>query len=277
MVTTREEQANSPGMWPADFPLRSDGTVAEGLVVLSQSGSIEGRTTGHRSRCLAFDCPGWFIGVNWETGQPALRPCSEGWHYDPTNHTVRITGGGEISARFGAPAPLGIAPATPDSWPDRTALKRRSGWRVGNLDDHHLRVISQDHALALDAHRVESVVSALEEIGTLGQSRRWTSGSSSVMVDAVPPWLAAWIEARTPGQQRFRTVQFRWHPYAPESWRLGMRAGTSSAVKQAEAVYRDDGWVHPEIPPGLWPELTRRIWGRETVTDVVHDLGWTDR
>src|SRR3546814_4459419 len=38
----------SPGRWPADMPLTEDGKVEEGLVVLSRSGEIEGRTTGDR-------------------------------------------------------------------------------------------------------------------------------------------------------------------------------------------------------------------------------------
>src|SRR4051812_33762228 len=101
-MTTQEEQRNSPGVWPAEFPVSEDGTVEEGMVVRSQSGTIEGRTTGARLRCTSTGCPGWFIGVSWETGQ-RMRPCSEGWRYDPATKTVRITGGGEISARFISP------------------------------------------------------------------------------------------------------------------------------------------------------------------------------
>jgi hypothetical protein len=69
--------------------------------VWSLSGTIEGRTTGARLRCLTIGCPGWLIGVSWETGQ-RFRPCSQGWRFDPVAKTVRVTGGGEISARFTA-------------------------------------------------------------------------------------------------------------------------------------------------------------------------------
>lgn len=88
----------SPGEWPPSFPLLADGKVCEGLVVRSISGRIKGRTTGARLRSSSTGCPGWFIGVSWETGQ-RLRPCSQGWHYDSSSRTVRIIGGGEISAR----------------------------------------------------------------------------------------------------------------------------------------------------------------------------------
>src|SRR3546814_8469749 len=56
----------SPGRWPADMPLTEDGKVEEGLVVLSRSGEIEGRTTGARSRCTSIGCPGWFVAVRSE-------------------------------------------------------------------------------------------------------------------------------------------------------------------------------------------------------------------
>ena len=114
--------------WPADFPLRDDGTVEEGLVVRSQSGTIEGRTTGSRRRCISTGCPGWFIGVRWQTGQ-LMYPCSEGWRYFPDERVVRITGGGEISARFVSPAPLGPPPRPREQWPPRSSLTGR-GWRV---------------------------------------------------------------------------------------------------------------------------------------------------
>ena len=119
----------SPGRWPEDFPLEADGKVAEGIVVLSKSGEIEGRTTGARIRCTSIGCPGWFIAVTWESGQ-ALRPCSEGFRYDPETNTIRITGGGEISGRFIAPAPLGIDPLPKEEWPERAALSKRKGWRI---------------------------------------------------------------------------------------------------------------------------------------------------
>lgn len=128
-MTTLEEHRASPGSWPAEFPVNADGTVEEGLVVWSQSG-IEGRTTGARLRCSSIDCPGWFIGVSWETGQ-RMRPCSEGWKYDPATTTIRITGGGDISARFASPEPLGTDPLPQDAWPTRSSLARAKGWRVG--------------------------------------------------------------------------------------------------------------------------------------------------
>lgn len=128
-MTTPEEHRRSPGEWPAEFPVNADGTVEEGLVVLSRSGTIEGRTTGARLRCSSIGCPGWFIGVSWETGQ-RMRPCSEGWNFDPTTKTIRITGGGEISARVVSPRPLGTPPRPRDQWPSRASLARGKGWRV---------------------------------------------------------------------------------------------------------------------------------------------------
>lgn len=114
--------------WPAEFPVLPDGRVEEGLVVWSRSGTIEGRTTGSRRRCIATPCPGWFIGVRWETGQ-MMYPCSEGWRYDPDARQVRITGGGEISARVVSPAPLGTPPLPRDQWPPRESLTGM-GWRI---------------------------------------------------------------------------------------------------------------------------------------------------
>ena len=108
------------GPWPTEFPVTPDGHVAKGLVVWSLSGEIEGRTTGGRRPCIA-DCPGWFIGVKWETGQQ-MHICSEGWEYDPETGSVRVTGGGEISARFVSPKPLGTPPLPRSEWPDRSAL-----------------------------------------------------------------------------------------------------------------------------------------------------------
>ena len=97
--------------------------------MFSQSGGIEGRTTGARLRCTSIGCPGWFIGVSWETGQ-RMRPCSEGWTYDPETKAIRITGGGEISARFVAPKPLGTPPLPRDLWPPRSSLASGKGWRI---------------------------------------------------------------------------------------------------------------------------------------------------
>jgi hypothetical protein len=106
---SHQAHLKSPGHWPRDFPLLADGRVREGLKVWSRSQEIEGRTTGSRRRCLSTGCPGWFIGVSWESGQ-RLFPCSEGWHYDAVSAMVRITGGGEISARIVSPKPLSIEP-----------------------------------------------------------------------------------------------------------------------------------------------------------------------
>ena len=114
--------------WPSDFPLNRDGSVAEGLPVFSRSGAIEGRTTGSRRRCISKNCPGWFIGVKWETGQ-MMYPCSKGWTWDREQRVVQITGGGEISARVVAPKPLGTPPLPRDQWPPRSSLKGL-GWRV---------------------------------------------------------------------------------------------------------------------------------------------------
>src|SRR3546814_17113568 len=95
----------SPGRWPADMPLTEDGKVEEGLVVLSRSGEIEGRTTGARSRSPSIGCPGCFVAVTWETGQ-ALPPCTSGWTYDPTTQPLRLTDGGQ-------PPPPPIPPPPP--------------------------------------------------------------------------------------------------------------------------------------------------------------------
>jgi hypothetical protein len=114
--------------WPSAFPVTIEGGVEEGLVVLSRTEGIEGRTTGSRRRCSSANCPGWFIGVKWETGQ-MMYLCSQGWTYDPTTTTVRITGGGEISARVVSPKPLGPPPLPRHQWPPRSALTGK-GWRI---------------------------------------------------------------------------------------------------------------------------------------------------
>ena len=115
--------------WPAAFPLLPEGRVQEGLVVRSRSGTLEGRTTGSRRRCTSTGCPGWFVGVSWETGQ-RLHPCSQGWAYDPATRTLRLTGGGEVSARVISPRPLGVDPLPREQWPSRADLARGRGWRV---------------------------------------------------------------------------------------------------------------------------------------------------
>jgi hypothetical protein len=129
MTLSAREHRLTAGSWPKEMPVGTDGRVEEGLVVWSISGTIEGRTTGARLRCLSIGCPGWFIGVTWETGQ-RFRPCSQGWLYDPETKTVRITGGGEISARFVAPAPLGTDPLPREKWPTRQSLASSPGWRA---------------------------------------------------------------------------------------------------------------------------------------------------
>jgi hypothetical protein len=116
------------GPWPKQFPIQTDNKVAEGLIVRSKSGSLEGRTTGSRRPCSSTKCPGWFIGVLWETGQQTYI-CSVGWRYDPATNTVNVIDGGEISARWVSPAPEGVQPAPRHEWPDRSALYRRKGWR----------------------------------------------------------------------------------------------------------------------------------------------------
>lgn len=129
LTETYRQHLASPGAWPTELPVTADGGVEEGLVVLSLSGTIEGRTTSARLRCRSTGCPGWFIGVSWETGQRLL-PCSQGWRYDPGARTVRVTGGGEISARVVSPAPLGVPPLPREAWPARAALAGGKGWRV---------------------------------------------------------------------------------------------------------------------------------------------------
>lgn len=101
------EHLEIPGQWPREIPLLEQGGVQERLVVWSRSHTIEGRTMGSRRRCSSTGCPGWFIGVSWETGQ-RLYPCSEGWTYDPGSRMVHITEGGEISALVVSPKPLGV-------------------------------------------------------------------------------------------------------------------------------------------------------------------------
>ena len=124
-----QAQKASPGQWPTDFPLDDGGKVAEGMVVWSKSGTIEGRTTGPRQRCTSIGCPGWFVAITWETGQ-ALKVCSQGWKYDPKTKVTRITAGGEISGRFVSPPPLGVDPLPNEQWPARATLAKRKGWRI---------------------------------------------------------------------------------------------------------------------------------------------------
>ncbi len=115
--------------WPRAFQPLTAKTVPEGIELRSLSGEIEGRTSGSRRKCTATGCPGWFIGVLWETGQQ-MYICSEGWHYDPIANRVDVIGGGEISARFISPKPLGRSPLPRDLWPTRSELTTRKGWDV---------------------------------------------------------------------------------------------------------------------------------------------------
>lgn len=115
--------------WPSWLDVDDDNRVPEGLVVRSHSGDIEGRTTGARRRpCAAKSCPGWFLTVSWETGQ-IMHICSEGWAVDPVSRDIRVTGGGEISARFVSPPHLGTPPLPPEQWPAPERLTGK-GWRV---------------------------------------------------------------------------------------------------------------------------------------------------
>jgi hypothetical protein len=118
----------TPGAWPDDFPISDSGRVQEGLIVLSLSGTIEGRTTGARRPCISDGCGGWFITVRWQTGQ-LMHICSEGWGYEPSTSTVRVTGGGEISARFVSPRPFGVPPLPRHEWPSQESLAKGRGWR----------------------------------------------------------------------------------------------------------------------------------------------------
>jgi hypothetical protein len=120
--------------WPKMLPYSSDKQIEEGIPLFSVSGNIEGRATGSRRKCISGNgtsnkCPGWFIGVLWESGQQ-MYICSEGWHYDPENHRIDVIGGGEISARYISPKPLGVQPLPRNEWPDRNTLARRKGWRT---------------------------------------------------------------------------------------------------------------------------------------------------
>lgn len=130
MTRRMDDPQHSHDGWPRAFPLAGTGGVAEGIRVESKTLGIEGRTTGSRRRCISIGCPGWFIGVRWETGQ-LLYICSEGWRYDPENGEVKVVKGGEISARFVSPPPEGTPPLPRDQWPPRSSLSGL-GWRDGH-------------------------------------------------------------------------------------------------------------------------------------------------
>jgi hypothetical protein len=120
--------------WPRMLPYSSEKQIKEGIPLFSVSGNVEGRATGSRRKCISGkdtsdECPGWFIGVLWESGQQ-MYICSEGWHYDCKNNRIVVIGGGEISARVISPKPLGVPPLPRHEWPDRNTLARRKGWRT---------------------------------------------------------------------------------------------------------------------------------------------------
>lgn len=113
--------------WPTHLPTNTDGTLAAGITVRSLTATIEGRTTGGRYKCPSRTCHGWLIAVLWETGQ-RLHICTEGWHYDPDTNEIRVAGGGEISARFISPSPLGTPPLPREQWIPRDQLLKQHGW-----------------------------------------------------------------------------------------------------------------------------------------------------
>jgi len=113
--------------WPRQFPTDSSGRISEGLIVRSLTNRLEGRTMGGRYECPSASCEGWLISVLWESGQ-RLHICSEGWHYDPTKLEVQVVGGGEISARFVTPLPLGTPPLPKDQWISREELMHHPAW-----------------------------------------------------------------------------------------------------------------------------------------------------
>lgn len=113
--------------WPRFFPTVSPNKIAVGLTVRSLGNHFEGRTTSGRRQCPAKTCPGWLIGVLWESGQQ-MHICSEGWHYDSDSREIRVIGGGEISARFVSPKPLGRQILPNDQWIDRAELLKTPAW-----------------------------------------------------------------------------------------------------------------------------------------------------
>lgn len=114
--------------WPSRLFVSDDSSIDEGIHVRSLNRELEGRTTGSRRPCAAHGCPGWFVGVLWESGQQ-MYICSEGWHYNPTTREIEVIGGGEISARYISPKPLGTPPLPRAEWPSREELLKRKGWR----------------------------------------------------------------------------------------------------------------------------------------------------
>lgn len=106
--------------WPEGLVARGKTTMESGLVVWSLSGEIEGRTTGHRRACGDAKCPGWLIGVKWETGQNFL-VCSQGWAFDPSSRSIRMTAR-ELSSTSPTIPDRRPAPLPRSEWPERSAL-----------------------------------------------------------------------------------------------------------------------------------------------------------
>ena len=115
------------GPWPSEFSVVDEKHVAEGLVVRSLSGAVEGRTTGHRRPCSTTECPGWFIGVRWESGQ-LMFICSQGWTYDPGTGSIRVTAGHELAARYVALEDADLWPR--EDWVEPDQLHKWAGWRL---------------------------------------------------------------------------------------------------------------------------------------------------
>lgn len=113
--------------WPRHFPITASSGIEIGLMVRSLNHTYEGRTTGGRRQCPAKNCPGWLVGVLWESGQQ-MHICTEGWHYDPSSMEIHIIGGGEISARFVSPKPLGTPILPKDQWINRADLLKSRAW-----------------------------------------------------------------------------------------------------------------------------------------------------
>ena len=55
--------------WPSRLFVSDESSIDEGIPVRSLNQKLEGRTTGSRRPCAAHGCPGWFVGVLWESGQ----------------------------------------------------------------------------------------------------------------------------------------------------------------------------------------------------------------
>jgi hypothetical protein len=115
--------------WPKAFPILDEQHVAKGLVVRSRTNKFEGRTTGGRQKCQLTSCPGWSIGVLWETGQQ-MHICSEGWHFEPSTDEIHVIGGGDVSARYISPKPWGKPPLLKNLWPSKDDLNATAAWKI---------------------------------------------------------------------------------------------------------------------------------------------------